>query len=65
MTDLGNGEVKAATEGALLIKLDSGDEVWIPRSVIHEASELPEDADEGDGGEISVKTWWADKEGLG
>ena len=62
-TSLGEGKVVRATEMALRIELESGDLVWIPRSIIHDDSEVFDDEDNAEG-EVVVKTWWAEKEGL-
>lgn len=61
-TSLGDGKAIRATERALLVKLESGDEVWIPQSVVHDDSEVFK---EGHYGEVIVQEWWAEKEGLG
>lgn len=63
-TSLGNGEAKQDSGKALLISLETGEEKWIPKSVIHDDSEVY-DADENSEGEVVVQTWWAEKEGLG
>jgi hypothetical protein len=52
-----------ATDKALLIELDSGDERWIPASVIHDDSEVYDSGDNSEG-EVVVAKWWAEKEGL-
>lgn len=48
------------TEKAVLIKLDD-EEWWVPRSVICEDSEV---ANSGDEGTLTIKRWWAEKQGL-
>ena len=53
-------ETKADTEAALLCVIDGKDQ-WVPRSVIHEDSEVQ---DVGDDGTLILKAWWAKKEGL-
>lgn len=64
-TSLGDGKViREADSGlALLVELDSGDTVWIPKSMFHDDSEVYDDGDNAEG-EVVVKTWWAEKEGL-
>lgn len=62
-TKLGTGKVKQATDKALKIELESGETVWIPKSMIHDDSEVY-DADSNSEGEVVVQTWWAEKEGL-
>lgn len=59
--DLGNGKVIRSTDMALLVKLDTGEEVWIPKSVIHDDSECYEDGGEGT---VVVHSWWAERNGL-
>ena len=52
--------VEAETDLALLCIIDDK-QVWIPKSVVHEDSEV---AGEGDSGTIVVKRWFAEKQGL-
>jgi hypothetical protein len=49
------------TSLALLCLID-GKEHWLPKSVIHEDSEV---SAEGDEGTLVVPEWFAEKEGLG
>lgn len=62
-TNLGHAEVVRSTEKALLVKLEDEDEPrWIPKSVIHDNSEVysmrsPE-------GTLVVQTWWAKANGF-
>ena len=61
-THLGEGEGIKETSKAVLIRLiDRGDELWIPKSVIHDDSEVYE---YGQTGEVYVKQWWAENNGL-
>lgn len=62
---LGRGSVRAATDKALQILLVDDDNrlVWIPRSVIHDDSEVFDSKDNATG-EVVVKSWWAEKQGL-
>lgn len=46
---------------ALLVRLQDGREQWFPKSVIHDDSEVYELGHEG---EIVVKCWFAENEGL-
>ena len=62
-TSLGDGEVVAASDAALRIKLESGDTLWIPKSVIHDDSEVWDDEDNSYG-EVIVQSWFAEKEAL-
>ncbi len=58
-----NAEVVHATELAILVKLGDGpfaDKVWIPKSVVHDDSDVTED-DRGPG-VLIVAEWWADRE---
>ena len=56
-------EVKAVTKMALLIVVE-GINYWLPKSQIHKDSEMGDRAEKGDKGTITVKTWWAEQEGL-
>jgi hypothetical protein len=65
-TNLGRAKVLRTTDKALLIALEADDDpsqnFWIPKSVIHDDSEVySEKANEGD---LIVKTWWAEKNGF-
>jgi hypothetical protein len=59
---LGAGRAIRTTDKAILVDLDSGEEVWVPKSCLHDDSEVYE---EGHAGNVVVKEWWALKEGLG
>ena len=52
--------VEAETDLALLCMIDDKQR-WIPKSVVHEDSEVSE---EGDTGTIVIMRWFAEKEGL-
>jgi hypothetical protein len=52
--------VKAETELAILCEID-GKEVWIPRSQVHDDSEV---SSQGDEGTLILARWFAEKEGL-
>lgn len=56
-TYTGSGE----TEKALLVEDEDGDEMWIPKSVIGEYSDLQS---KGDSGDLMVARWFAIKEEL-
>lgn len=60
---LGRGKCIKSTGRALLIEFedDDADELWIPASQIHDDSEV---YDEEHTGDVVVKAWWAEKEGL-
>ena len=61
-TSLGDGKCLRETNGAILVELESGEEKWIPKLCLHDNSEVWKDGQTGD---IIVKSWWAEKEGLG
>lgn len=65
-TNLGPARVIHSTDKAPLVMLDPGgdeDTVWIPKSVVHDDSEVySEKASEGD---LIVKAWWAKANGYG
>jgi hypothetical protein len=52
--------VEAETDLALLCNIDDKKH-WIPKSVVHEDSEV---SSEGDTGTIVLQRWFAEKEGL-
>ena len=55
-------EILRETDKALLVRLEEGDELWIPLSQIADAGDYRVgDTDYC----ISVTKWWADKEGIG
>lgn len=62
---LGKCEVVKETEMAILVCFDDGDyencEIWIPKSVIHDTSEVTEARDNG---ELIVFKWWQDEKNL-
>lgn len=46
---------------ALLIKLPGGREVWIPKSAIHDDSEVFDGKNNAEG-KLVAQDWWAEKE---
>lgn len=58
---LGDGRAIEEREKALRVALDTGEIVWIPKSMIHDDSEVYEEGHEGD---VVVARWWAEQEGL-
>lgn len=58
---LGSTSVIAETEKAILCEVE-GEEMWIPKSVIHDYSEVY--GGEGEEGELIVQGWWAQKQGI-
>jgi hypothetical protein len=64
--DVGAGKVIRESDSglALLVELeDLGDRVWIPKSVLHDDSEVFDNADNATG-KVVVKQWFAEKNGL-
>ena len=62
--NLGEVKVVRTTDGAILVKDgDLDDETWIPKSVVHDDSEIYGNPDIGEQGEMIVETWFARKEG--
>jgi hypothetical protein len=49
-------EVKAETDLAILCRFETGDEEWIPKSQIHDDSEV---TTKGDTGELVIPHWLA------
>lgn len=61
---IGHVKIVGSTDKALKVRRGTGMEAkvaWIPRSVVHDDSDVHE---EGDEGEMLVKAWFAEKEGL-
>lgn len=59
---LGHGMCTFASKDALRIVMQQDRKlIWIPKSVIHDDSEV---YGEGHQGDVVVEEWWADKEGL-
>jgi hypothetical protein len=58
---MGLGKCSSDTEKALLVVID-GKNIWVPKSVVHDDSEVYKVGDEG---ELLVKRWWAEKNGHG
>lgn len=62
-------EAKSATAKALFVvgeafkktNADGSNGLWVPRSVIHDDSEVFE---KGDTGTLVLKTWWAEDRGI-
>lgn len=63
-----NATCKRETAKAILVsfgkasKYTKSPEVWVPKSVVHDDSEVYK---EGDTGTLIVARWFAEKEGLG
>lgn len=62
--DLGYGECIKETQkdtkkpGAILVKFETGKELWIPKSVVHDDSEVWKGGQDGD---VVVFTWWGEQ----
>ena len=57
-------DAECIAETAAAIRVRAGDlaqDIWIPKSVLHDDSEVYESGTEG---ELVVMRWWAQKEGL-
>lgn len=62
---IGAARVTASTAKALKVRLDpssvlGAQEIWLPKSVVHDDSEVFDDGGEG---ELVVQRWFARKEG--
>jgi hypothetical protein len=56
-----NAEIIKDTGKAILINAPEFDEPqWVPQSQVHDDSDIYQEGEEGD---LAVKTWWAEKEG--
>lgn len=53
-------KVVTETDNAILVVVPSNEDVWIPKSVIHDDSEVWR---AGQHGKLVVHTWWAEKQG--
>lgn len=63
---LRGASILRATDKALLVEAeDLDEEVWVPRSVVHDDSEVwdYDDEDARGPGDLVVKEWWAEKQG--
>lgn len=60
--DMGEGSVTRETEKAILVAFEGSGERWVPKSVVHDDSEIWK---KGDTGKLVVKMWWAEKNVLG
>lgn len=57
--------VMGGTDLALNVYIPEADTiVWVPKSQIHEDSELWRIDQKGESGTLTVSLWWAEKEGL-
>lgn len=60
--ELGEGIVLRTTEAAVLVEVEN-EEIWIPKSLLHEDSEIDEDSEPDQEGSVVVPLWWAEQEG--
>lgn len=62
---LGPARALRETDRALRVELVSGELLWVPKSVIHDDSEVWQSSDKSEGveGDFIVKRWWAAKNG--
>lgn len=60
--ELGEGIVLRTTESAVLVLVE-GEEIWVPKSLLHDDSEIDEDSEKDDEGTLVVPLWWAEQEG--
>jgi len=54
-------EIIKATDKAVLVRIGDEVEKWIPQSMVDDDSDIWK---EGDKGDLVVKAWFAEKEGL-
>ncbi len=59
--EIHNVTVAKETDKAILVLLDGGEEVWVPKSMISDSSEVQGGVDLGT---LVVPAWWALKAGL-
>ena len=58
---LGDGECVQEGPKAIRVALETGEDIWIPKSLVHDDSEVWKEGQEGD---VVVAEWWAEKEKL-
>lgn len=65
--NLGNAQLVRTTDKAILVSVDElidsewEGEIWVPKSVVHDDSEVYSGSTES--GDLIVKTWWAEDKG--
>jgi hypothetical protein len=52
---------KVETEKVILCVLETGDELWVPKSLLESDSQVTQRGDEG---ELAVPWWFAEREGV-
>ncbi len=64
---LGRATLEHATAKAILVVLEDGERLWVPKKCVSEDSEVYwiDDEENGTEGELFVHRWWAEKEGRG
>ncbi len=63
--DFPNTVVRGESEKALKVELDSGEHIWVPKSLIADESEVNSDEEgEGNEGTLIIPEWWAEDKGL-
>lgn len=55
---IGNVTCKKETEKAILCNLDDGTTLWVPKSQVHDYSEVYR---AGTNGDLVVSDWWAEQ----
>lgn len=60
-TIIGDAKVIRETDKAILVILEDDREVWIPKSVIHDNSEVW--SEQNGSGMLVVAAWWAERNG--
>ena len=61
--DLGTATIVKETKLAFLVLRDNMDELWLPRSVVHDDSEVYSMKSCGPG-KLVVHAWWAEENGV-
>jgi len=63
---LGEAVCSRETPTAILVQLidDGEDTMWIPKSCLHDDSEVYGEYEDQNRGQLVVKMWWAEEKGL-
>ncbi|GMV17970.1 MAG: hypothetical protein AMXMBFR56_61940 [Polyangiaceae bacterium] len=56
-----NARCEAETAKALLCHLETGEDLWVPKSLVQSDSQVTKRGDEG---ELAVPLWFCEKEGV-
>lgn len=62
-TTIGDGRAIRETDKAVLVRLEDEEEVWVPKSVISDDSEVWTVHPHGMEGAVIVQEWWAKANG--